>query len=103
MFYLNHINRLGVSGLPYTCIQLRASCFDMATKPKKNEPADYEAALQELEQLLAHIESGALPLDQLLAGYQRGAELLAFCRNRLQSVQEQIQVLDQHMSQPVPE
>ncbi|MDH5855909.1 exodeoxyribonuclease VII small subunit [Lampropedia aestuarii] len=75
----------------------------MATKPKKNEPADYEAALQELEQLLAHIESGALPLDQLLAGYQRGAELLAFCRNRLQSVQEQIQVLDQHMSQPVPE
>ncbi|MBU1816252.1 MAG: exodeoxyribonuclease VII small subunit, partial [Gammaproteobacteria bacterium] len=32
------------------------------------EPASYEAALEELEQLVAHIESGQLPLDQMLAG-----------------------------------
>lgn len=75
----------------------------MATKSKKTEPANYEMALQELEQLLGQIETGALPLDQLLAGYQRGAELLAFCRTRLQAVQEQIQVLDKHMSEPLPE
>ena len=40
------------------------------------------------------IESGQLPLDQLLGGYQRGAELLEFCRDRLQAVEDQIKVLE---------
>ena len=57
-------------------------------------PASYEAALAELEQLVARIESGQLPLDDMLAAYQRGAALLAFCRARLEAVQEQIKVLD---------
>ncbi|MBU0891931.1 MAG: exodeoxyribonuclease VII small subunit [Gammaproteobacteria bacterium] len=64
------------------------------------EPASYEAALEELEQLVAHIESGQLPLDQMLAGYQRGATLLAFCRQRLDTVQDQIKVLDEGQLQP---
>ena len=59
------------------------------------EPASYEAALEELEQLVTRIESGQMPLDQMLAGYQRGAVLLAFCRNRLDAVQDQIKVLDE--------
>ena len=59
------------------------------------EPASYEAALEELEQLVAGIESGQMPLDQMLAGYQRGAALLAFCRERLTAVQDQIKVLDE--------
>lgn len=63
-------------------------------KTKIAEPASYEAALEELEQLVARIESGQMPLDQLLTGYQRGASLLAFCRERLVAVQDQIKVLD---------
>ena len=59
------------------------------------EPASYEATLEELEQLVARIESGQMPLDQMLAGYQRGAALLAFCRERLTAVQDQIKVLDE--------
>ncbi|MDI3382960.1 exodeoxyribonuclease VII small subunit [Xenophilus aerolatus] len=57
-------------------------------------PASYEAGLQELEQLVAALESGQLPLDQLLVSYQRGAALLAFCRDKLQAVEDQIKVLD---------
>jgi exodeoxyribonuclease VII small subunit len=57
-------------------------------------PATYEAGLQELEQLVTELESGQLPLDQLLGSYQRGAALLAFCRDRLQAVEDQIKVLD---------
>jgi len=57
-------------------------------------PSSYEAGLQELEQLVAELESGQLPLDQLLGSYQRGAALLAFCREKLQAVEDQIKVLD---------
>ncbi len=64
------------------------------------EPASYEAALEELEQLVSRIESGQLPLEQMLAGYQRGAVLLNFCRDRLEAVQEQIKVLDEGALQP---
>lgn len=64
------------------------------------EPASYEAALEELEQLVARIEAGQLPLDQMLAGYQRGATLLAFCRQRLEAVQDQIKILDEGQLQP---
>lgn len=57
-------------------------------------PVSYEAALQELEALVSSLESGQLPLDQLLSGYQRGAQLLTFCRGKLQAVEDQIKVLE---------
>jgi exodeoxyribonuclease VII small subunit len=63
-------------------------------KEASNPPASYEAALEELEKLVGMIESGQLPLEQLLTGYQRGAELLEFCREKLQAVENQIKVLD---------
>ncbi|HEY0201540.1 MAG TPA: exodeoxyribonuclease VII small subunit [Burkholderiaceae bacterium] len=71
-----------------------------APSPTTTEPASYEAALQELEQLVARIESGQMPLEELLAGYQRGAELLAFCRARLEAVEQQIKVLDDGVLKP---
>ncbi|MDA8454652.1 exodeoxyribonuclease VII small subunit [Acidovorax sp. GBBC 3334] len=71
-----------------------------APAPQPAEPASYEAALEELEQLVGRIESGQLPLEQMLAGYQRGAELLAFCRGRLEAVQDQIKVLENGTLQP---
>jgi len=57
-------------------------------------PATYEAALAELEQLVGQLESGQMPLDQLLTGYQRGAALLTLCRDKLKVVEDQIKVLD---------
>jgi exodeoxyribonuclease VII small subunit len=66
-----------------------------ASKHGPAAPAHYEAALQELEQLVARLESGEMPLEQLLTQYQRGAELLKFCRDRLTAVEDQIKVLDQ--------
>ena len=35
----------------------------------------YEEAMAELEALVERMESGGLPLDQLLSGYQRGADV----------------------------
>jgi exodeoxyribonuclease VII small subunit len=71
----------------------------MSKDPFKT-PASYEAALEELEQLVGLIESGQLPLEQMLTGYQRGAELLAFCRGKLEAVEQQIKVLDEGTLKP---
>ena len=57
-------------------------------------PASYEAAVQELEQLVARMESGQMPLADMLQSYQRGAFLLSHCRAQLQAVEGQIQVLE---------
>lgn len=63
--------------------------------PRSDPPPSYEAAVDELESLVARIESGQMPLDQLLETYQRGAQLLQFCRERLAAVEQQVSVLDQ--------
>ena len=63
-------------------------------------PESYEAALRELERLVGQIEAGQMPLEQLLSGYQRGAELLKFCQDRLQAVEDQIKVLDNGILKP---
>ena len=60
----------------------------------------YEDALTELERLVAAMEGGQLPLDQLLQNYQRGTELLGLCRSRLESVEHQVKVLEEGQLKP---
>lgn len=57
-------------------------------------PESYEAAMEELEQLVQRLESGDMPLDHVLSGYQRGSVLLQYCREKLQGIEDQIKVLD---------
>jgi len=64
------------------------------------QPANYEMAMQELQNLVSSMESGNLPLEELLASYQRGAFLLSYCRNKLEVIDQQIQQLDQGMLKP---
>ena len=64
------------------------------------DPATYEQALAELDRLFMQMEGGQLPLDELLDGYRRGAELLAFCRGRLHAVEEQVKVLEDGQLKP---
>jgi len=46
------------------------------------------------------MEGGQMPLDRLLEGYKRGAELLSFCRDRLKVVEDQVQVLEDGSLKP---
>jgi exodeoxyribonuclease VII small subunit len=65
------------------------------TSPAPAAPAaTYEDALGELERLVGAMEAGQLPLDGLLESYRRGATLLAFCRERLEAVEQQVKVLE---------
>ena len=69
-------------------------------KSKNAVPASYEAALEELDQLIVRIETGQLLLDVMLAAQQRGEVLMAFCRDRLDTVQDQMKVLDDGALKP---
>jgi exodeoxyribonuclease VII small subunit len=61
---------------------------------KSQKTASFEAAMAELEQIVADMEAGKLSLEDSLAAYKRGAELLAFCRGRLEDAQQQVRVLE---------
>ena len=57
-------------------------------------PASFEAALSELETIVATMEGGQLPLAESLAAYKRGAELLQFCQAALKDAEQQVQIFE---------
>jgi exodeoxyribonuclease VII small subunit len=67
--------------------------IEMAAKSGKTQ--SFETALAELEQVVADMESGKLPLEDSLAAYKRGAELLSYCRARLDDAQQQVRMLEE--------
>lgn len=61
---------------------------------KNNQPKNFESALAELESTVTLMESGQLPLEQSLAAFQRGTDLLRYCRQALAETEQQVQLLD---------
>jgi exodeoxyribonuclease VII small subunit len=61
-----------------------------------SEPLDtpsFEAALSRLEQLVARLESGELPLDEALQTFEQGVRLTRECQTSLSSAQQKVQQL----------
>ncbi|MFO8004919.1 exodeoxyribonuclease VII small subunit [Thioalkalivibrio sp.] len=54
-------------------------------------PAGFEAAMDALEQLVARMEAGDLPLEESLQEYQRGMELVRTCQDALDQAQRRIE------------
>ena len=54
----------------------------------------FEAALAELEQIVHSMEGGRLPLEESIAAYRRGSELLKHCQQQLSAAERKIQVLE---------
>jgi exodeoxyribonuclease VII small subunit len=71
--------------------------------PAKPKSAGFEQTLAELEQLVAHMESGNLPLDEALRQFERGVQLTRECQEALQSAQARVQVLVQRPGGPAVE
>jgi exodeoxyribonuclease VII small subunit len=63
-------------------------------------PASFEDAMQELEQLVARMEAGELPLEASVAAYKRGSELVKFCGSQLDKVDQQVKLLEDDMLKP---
>jgi len=69
----------------------------MPTSGKTQDAPTFESALTELEKIVASMEAGQMPLEQSLAAYKRGAELLKFCQTALQDAQQQVRILEENV------
>jgi exodeoxyribonuclease VII small subunit len=65
-------------------------------------PASFEAALKELETLVASLESGSLSLEQSLAAHKRGLELARYCQSTLAQAQQQVRILEEEALKAFP-
>ena len=70
-----------------------------AGNPPKTAMDDptFESALAELEKIVASMEAGQMPLEESLAAYRRGAELLKFCQSQLQNAEQQVRILEDNV------
>ena len=64
------------------------------------QPASFEEAMAELQQLVAKMEAGELPLEASVAAYKRGSELVKYCAAQLDKVDNQVKVLEGDMLKP---
>jgi len=74
----------------------------MAKTEKNAPPKDFESALQELETLVADMESGRLNLEAALAAYKRGSSLAAYCQKTLDAADQQVKMLDNGVLKDLP-
>ena len=93
---------MGPSALTTIVVSLSEMANKTASSAESAAPAaaSYEDALAELERLVAAMEGGQMPLERLLESFQRGAELLGFCRSRLDAVEQQVKVLEDGQLKP---
>jgi exodeoxyribonuclease VII small subunit len=62
-------------------------------KKIQSPPKNFEAALEELEKILAEIEGGGIGLEENLLRYERGTFLIQHCRAVLNGAEKQIELL----------
>ncbi|WP_213993329.1 exodeoxyribonuclease VII small subunit [Sodalis sp. dw_96] len=62
--------------------------------PKKAEqPASFETALKELEQIVTRLESGELPLEDALNAFEQGVQLARQGQQTLKQAEQRVQIL----------
>jgi len=67
----------------------------MARKPasETSPVADFEASLDELEQLVEKMEHGEMSLEESLAAYERGVGLYRKCQGALEQAELRVRLL----------
>jgi exodeoxyribonuclease VII small subunit len=66
------------------------------------EPS-FEEAQSELERIVERLEQGHASLDEALALWERGEELYAYCKSKLDGAQGKVEELARRVEQARPE
>lgn len=63
------------------------------TKDKDGKDVKFEDCLQRLESLVQEMESGNLPLEDILKKYEEGNRLVKLCAGKLNEAEQRIEIL----------
>ncbi len=67
----------------------------------ETEPT-FEQAQTELEQIVERLERGQVPLDEAIALWERGEQLHAYCRAKLDAAQGKVEELSNRLPATPP-
>ena len=73
------------------CLILRLP-MSSKTKPPAAE-LNFEKAMDRLEAIVEQMESGKLPLEDLIVRYEEGMNLVKVCQERLTSAEQKIEII----------
>ena len=66
----------------------------MSSKPKPRETElNFESAMDRLEKIVEQMESGKLPLEDLIVRYEEGMKLVKTCQERLANAEQKIEII----------
>ncbi|QXD22960.1 exodeoxyribonuclease VII small subunit [Opitutia bacterium ISCC 51] len=69
------------------------------SKSKKEQ--SFEGALKDLEGIIENLETGEVPLSDLVEQYEQGTKLLKICHERLNEAELKIEKLREKSDQPL--
>lgn len=75
------------------------------TTEESDTPPSFEKSLNELESLIEAMEHEQLPLEDLVASYEKGSALLSHCESILKAARNRIELItlrNQPETAPVP-
>lgn len=67
----------------------------MPARTAKQTALTFESASARLNELVDQMERGELPLDEMIAAFEEGRKLVAFCTGKLTEVQHRVEVIKQ--------
>jgi exodeoxyribonuclease VII small subunit len=66
----------------------------VSSKPKQRETEpNFEGAMERLEAIVEQMESGKLPLEDLIVRYEEGMNLVKICQERLANAEQKIEII----------
>ena len=66
----------------------------MSSKSKPREAElNFEGAMDRLEKIVEQMESGKLPLEDLIVRYEEGMNLVRICQQRLANAEQKIEII----------
>src|ERR1700726_3135166 len=66
----------------------------MSSKPKSpSAQLNFEGAMDRLETIVEQMESGKLPLEDLIVRYEEGMKLVKICQERLANAEQKIEII----------
>ncbi|TLD70477.1 exodeoxyribonuclease VII small subunit [Phragmitibacter flavus] len=66
----------------------------MSDQERPIEELGFEEAMESLDTLVSSLESGQLPLEEMVGAYERGMALLRVCRSRIDTARRRVEAIN---------